>query len=72
MNKEQLIRCINSAFQFKQAGSVYYNVIPTSKKFNKLACFDLDHTLIKPKSSRVLPKNKEDYMYMPNVINKLK
>ena len=44
----------------------------SSKKFTKLACFDLDHTLIKPKSGRKLPKNKEDYMFMPNVINKLK
>ena len=71
MNREQLIRCINSALQFKQTNTIYYNIIYNSKSYTKLACFDLDHTLIKPKSGSKLPKNKDDYMYMPYVINKL-
>ena len=72
MNGKELIKCIPSIFEFKLSNSVYYYSVKTSKKYNKLACFDLDHTLIKPKSGNKLPKNKDDYVYMPNVINKLK
>ncbi len=39
-------------------------------KINKVAFFDLDYTLIKPKSGRKFPKDKDDYIYMfENVIN---
>ena len=38
----------------------------------KLACFDLDFTLIKPKSGAKFPRNGSDWMFlMPNVVNKL-
>jgi bifunctional polynucleotide phosphatase/kinase len=33
----------------------------------KIASFDLDHTLIKPKGKTIFPKNKDDWVLLPNV-----
>ena len=45
--------------------------IVQSKRFRyrkKIAAFDYDHTLVKPKSNGTFPKNVEDYMWLrPNV-----
>lgn len=42
------------------------------KGFRKVAFFDLDYTLIKPKSGRKFPKDGDDYMYLyPTVIERL-
>lgn len=42
------------------------------KGVSHVAFFDLDHTLIKPKSGRKFPKDGDDYIYLyPNVIEKL-
>lgn len=39
----------------------------------KLACFDYDHTLVKPKNNRVFPINKDDWTWLrPNVPSILK
>jgi len=37
-----------------------------------IAMFDLDHTLIKPKSGKVLPQSLDDWILMKNVSEKLK
>ncbi len=38
----------------------------------KLACFDLDHTLIKPKQNRVFPKDKDDFiLWNDRILEKL-
>lgn len=38
----------------------------------KLACFDLDHTLIQPKTKRVYPIDENDWEFKDNVIKTLK
>jgi len=38
-----------------------------SKKYIGFACFDLDHTLIKPKSGKVFPIDKNDWILMDNI-----
>jgi len=35
-----------------------------SKKYDGFACFDLDHTIIKPKSGKVFPKDKNDWQFL--------
>ena len=30
---------------------------------NKFACFDIDHTIIKPKNNRKFPKNANDWLF---------
>uniref|UniRef100_A0A6C0LE65 Zeta toxin domain-containing protein n=1 Tax=viral metagenome TaxID=1070528 RepID=A0A6C0LE65_9ZZZZ len=75
-NKKELINCIQKIFNFKTSGNlntVYYinNYDKNKLKFKKLACFDLDHTLIKPKGNRKLPKDEEDYEYLKNVREEL-
>lgn len=39
---------------------------------SKLACFDLDHTLIEPKNNSTFPKDVHDWQFKPHVINTLK
>jgi DNA 3'-phosphatase len=39
--------------------------------YSKYACFDLDHTLIKPKSNKVFPIDKDDWKFMINVKTRL-
>ena len=41
--------------------------------FNKVACFDIDHTIIKPKNNRKFPRDKDDWEFYYNeiTINKL-
>lgn len=47
----------------KTSNLVYkINDLSDSKGKLKLACFDLDHTLIKPKQNRVYPRDKDDFM----------
>ena len=37
--------------------------------FNKVACFDIDHTIIKPKNNRKFPRGKDDWVfYYDNII----
>ena len=36
-------------------------------KYTGYACFDLDHTIIKPKSGKVFPKDRDDWILMPHV-----
>ena len=55
-------------------GSILYSeeTDNTSKK-NKIASFDLDHTLIKPIGDRIHPKDKNDYeLVFDNIIEKMK
>jgi bifunctional polynucleotide phosphatase/kinase len=43
--------------------SISYKINPNLKnKTVKLACFDLDHTLIKPKDGRTFPKTPSDFV----------
>ena len=37
--------------------------------YSGYACFDMDHTIIKPNNGRVFPKNKDDWVIMDNVYN---
>lgn len=49
---------------------IIYNAI--DRKFRpKLACFDLDHTLIQPKSKKVYPIDEKDWELKDNVLNTL-
>lgn len=41
------------------------------KQYSGYACFDLDHTLISPKSGNIFPKNKNDWKLNENVKNVL-
>ena len=65
----KLLNCIQNMFKFDTFDTVQYinNFNKNKLKFTKLACFDLDHTLIKPKDNRKLPKDSDDYLYMKNV-----
>ena len=63
--KEKLLNCVQNMFTFNNFNTVYY--INNFNNLNKLACFDLDHTLIKPKGKRKLPKDSGDYEYIENV-----
>jgi bifunctional polynucleotide phosphatase/kinase len=46
------------------------NIFISNKTNNlKLACFDLDYTLIKPKGKNKFPKNKDDWVLLNNVKN---
>lgn len=67
--REKLLNCIKKMFTFNTFDTVQYinNFDKTSLNINKLACFDLDHTLIKPKGNRKLPKDADDYEYIKNV-----
>jgi len=67
--RDKLIDCIHKIFNFNKLDTVYFinNYDKNKFNFNKLACFDLDHTLIKPKGKRKLPKDSEDYEYIKNV-----
>ena len=40
-------------------------------KYEKIACFDLDYTLIKPKSGNKFPKNKEDWCWNYDSVPKI-
>lgn len=42
------------------------------KSSNKIAAFDLDHTLIEPNHSKVFPKDYDDWIWKPYVKNNLK
>jgi bifunctional polynucleotide phosphatase/kinase len=54
----------------KENNFVYF--FPKKNIIQKVAFFDLDYTLIKPKSGRKFPKDKDDYIYMyENVIESL-
>ena len=45
----------------------------TKLEYPTIACFDLDYTLIKPKSGKKFPIDKNDWEWMyPNVPKKLK
>ena len=48
------------------------SIIISELKYPKIAAFDLDHTLIKPKSGKKFPVNKDDWIWMyANVPEKL-
>jgi bifunctional polynucleotide phosphatase/kinase len=49
---------------------IIYNAIDREFR-SKLACFDLDHTLIQPKSKKVYPIDEKDWEFKENVINTL-
>ena len=48
---------------------IAYNV--HNKYHSKLACFDLDHTLIETKSNKILPVDIDDWQFKPFVIDTL-
>ena len=50
---------------------IIYNSIDSEFR-PKLACFDLDHTLIQPKSKKVYPIDEKDWEFKDNVKNTLK
>ena len=52
--------------------SSYKNIL-TKLEYSTIAAFDLDYTLIKPKSGKKFPVDKNDWEWMyPNVLEKLK
>lgn len=67
---DDLMDCINDLFEYKDYNTVKY-INNYNKEYNNIACFDLDHTLIKPNDNRKLPKDSEDYIYLNNVVKKL-
>ena len=48
---------------------IAYNVL--NKYHSKLACFDLDHTLIETKSNKILPVDIDDWQFKPFVVDTL-
>ena len=68
LKREKLLDCIKKTYNFTMFDTVYFINNFDKTKFKKLACFDLDHTLIKPKGNNKLPKDEEDYQYIKNVI----
>ena len=46
-------------------GILYYCMPSVSKRFNsdKIAAFDLDHTIIKPESGKVFPISVDDWIF---------
>lgn len=48
-------------FKYENNTIIYMDIKSNKLETINLAAFDLDHTLIKPKGSRVHPKNEEDY-----------
>ena len=57
----------------KLDNSILYKIDNTlHNKKVKIAAFDLDHTLIKPKGGRTFPRDKDDLMlFSPSIIDKL-
>ena len=50
-----------------------YKTIVNKLEYPKIACFDLDYTLIKPKSGKKFPVDKNDWEWLfPNVPDKLR
>lgn len=43
------------------------NINIDNSNFEKYACFDLDHTLIRPKNGHIFPTNKDDWELISNV-----
>lgn len=60
--------------KFNSENTLLYSIPnKTNLSGKKLASFDLDHTLIKPKDNRVHPKSIDDIeLVFPNIIDKLK
>lgn len=48
-----------------------YKIITNELKYEKLACFDLDFTLIKPSSGNKFPKNKDDWCWNYDSVPKI-
>ena len=72
--RKKLLNCIQTMFNFENFDTIYFinNFYENESKSDyKFACFDLDHTLIKPKNNRKLPKDSEDYEYIKNSIKTL-
>ena len=58
--------------KFLNNKSILY-FLPNKLLGNKIASFDLDHTLIRPNNNRVHPKNIDDFeLVFENVVDKLK
>jgi bifunctional polynucleotide phosphatase/kinase len=58
-------------FKINKENQFVYS-FPKKYTLQKVAFFDLDYTLIKPKSGRKFPKDKDDYIYMyENIIERL-
>ena len=65
---KQRDRTIKTIKTIKMESSIILIQQPVGKN---IASFDLDHTLIKPNGTRVFPKDKDDWVWMDSVKNKL-
>jgi len=65
---DQLEKVILSNITWKWNGSLLYGLSNENNNFTKIASFDMDHTLIKPKGKNKFPINSTDWVWMyPNV-----
>ena len=58
---------------FESYNTIYYKINANSEK-NNIAAFDMDYTLIRPKSNRVFPKDENDWKFLfgNKIIDKLR
>ena len=68
LSRERILTCISNVLSYKEFSTVRYR--HRGGKSDKVAGFDLDHTLIKPKKNK-LPTGRDDWVWMTGVKDKL-